>query len=427
MVVAAGLCAVSTWIYAARVLIPYQEADAGRHDRPRGNLSDLYPRWLGAKELLLNGRDPYSPEVSREIQAGYYGRVIDPSRPNDPRDEQGFAYPLYVIFFLAPTIRLPFPIVQKSFLILLIVVTCVSVLLWLKVLRWAVPLWLKVELVFLVMGSVAVMQGLKLQQISLLVSGLVAIALTLLIADCQLAAGILLALATIKPQLVAILILWLAIWTLADLHRRYRLAISFLTAMLMLAALSERYLPGWINRFWHAMHEYQRYTHSGSVFKLMVGEYWATFLEVLALAVFLSVCWRERHESASSAMFAFAISLALAITFLVVPTYGPYNEVLLIPAVLLLAKERHRIWSCSLGNRVLLVVTAGLLFWPWALTLALSVLSYILPQDKVERAWAIPLWTLPQIPIAVGALMLVYYYQGRSKKTFAALVGPGSS
>ncbi len=62
-------------------MIPQQVAAATAHDSPRGSLSDLYPRWLGARELLLHHRDPYSPEVTREIQIGYYGRVLDPTRP----------------------------------------------------------------------------------------------------------------------------------------------------------------------------------------------------------------------------------------------------------------------------------------------------------------------------------------------------------
>ena len=92
------LCAVGTWTYADRVLVPHQKSDAIAYRRPRGNLSDLYPRWLGARELLLHGRDPYSADVTREIQIGFYGRPLDPSRPEDPSDEEGFAYPVYVIF-----------------------------------------------------------------------------------------------------------------------------------------------------------------------------------------------------------------------------------------------------------------------------------------------------------------------------------------
>src|SRR5262249_43830916 len=62
------LCAAGTWGYVERVLIPYQIAEAAAHGRPRGNASDLYPRWVGARELLIHGRDPYSPEVTRDIQ-----------------------------------------------------------------------------------------------------------------------------------------------------------------------------------------------------------------------------------------------------------------------------------------------------------------------------------------------------------------------
>src|SRR5262245_58855791 len=82
-------------MYFDTVVIPSQQADAATHNRPRGNLSDLYPRWFGARELLLNHRDPYGPEVSAEIQRGYWGREIDPTNPDDPKDENRFAYPLY--------------------------------------------------------------------------------------------------------------------------------------------------------------------------------------------------------------------------------------------------------------------------------------------------------------------------------------------
>ena len=48
------LFAGSMWFYVQRILVPFQNADAKIHGRPRGNLSDLYPRWLGARELLLH-------------------------------------------------------------------------------------------------------------------------------------------------------------------------------------------------------------------------------------------------------------------------------------------------------------------------------------------------------------------------------------
>ena len=89
------------WFYADRILVGYQVADAAAHQRPRGNLSDLYPRWLGARELLLHHRNPYNDDITIEIQQGYYGRALDAARADDPKDRQGFAYPVYVVFVLA--------------------------------------------------------------------------------------------------------------------------------------------------------------------------------------------------------------------------------------------------------------------------------------------------------------------------------------
>lgn len=421
--VLAILCAAGVWNYADRILIPHQVRYATAHDRPRGNLSDLYPRWIGAKELLLHGHDPYGAEVAREIQAGYYGRALDRTHADDPTDEQGFAYPLYVVFCLAPTITLPFAIVQRGFFWVLVILTSASILLWLRVLRWSLPPVVQLSLLVLTLGSTAVMQGLKLQQMSLLVAGLIAIAMALLVADHLAAAGILLAIATIKPQLVVLLLLWLAIWTTADWRRRYWLAISFLVTMAILMAGSLWYLPDWISRFWHAIHEYQRYTGAISVMDSLIGTPWSWPLELLAFAAMIGACWRERRQAANTGAFALTFSLVLAVTILLVPTCAPYNQVLLIPALLLLARERRSIRERGLANRVLLVIVAVLVSWPWLSSIALGILSFFLPQETIEQGWTYPFQTVTQVPVAVAALMLVHYYQ----RTFSAPAEAGSS
>jgi hypothetical protein len=408
---AAVLCAAGMWLYSSRVLVPYQKSDAAAQGRPRGTLSDLYPRWIGARELLLRGRDPYSSEVTREIQAGYYGRPIDPSRPSDPRDEQGFAYPVYVVFWLAPTIGLPFPMVQKGFLGVMIVLTSASVLLWIRVLHWSPSRWIQISLLALTLGSFGVMQGLRIQQLSLLVAGLVALGIALLVTDYMVAAGALLAFASIKPQLIVLLVIWLAIWTISDWRRRWRLAASFLATIGILAAASELYLPHWIPRFWQALREYQRYTGTTSVLGLLVGLSWGRAFEILTFTAFLSVCWRERRQVVTSDAFAFMLSFVLSITVLVAPTNAPYNQVFLIPPLLVLLKDHRTIWQRSAANRFLFAITTLLILWPWIASVTLAALSFILPQDTVERSWAIPLWTVIEIPVGVAALMLVHYYQ----------------
>src|SRR3979411_1343310 len=123
--------ALLMWQYSAhsRQLMEQRLTASGFPER---NLSDLFPRWLGTRELLLNGRDPYSPEITREIQRGYYGRPIDSSRATDPIDEQRFAYPLFVVFLLAPTISLPFTVVKSLFTLILFACSVGTVLLWIQ-------------------------------------------------------------------------------------------------------------------------------------------------------------------------------------------------------------------------------------------------------------------------------------------------------
>ncbi|MBI3646412.1 MAG: DUF2029 domain-containing protein [Acidobacteriales bacterium] len=404
------LCLAGTWLCGQRVLVAHQIADAAAHDRPRGNLSDLYPRWLGARELLLYGRNPYSAEVTRDIQAGYYGRPLDASRPGDPKDQQGFAYPVYVVFYLAPTVRLPFDVVRKGFLWVLLGLTIVSVPLWLRILRWPVAPWAQACTLAWTLGSLAVMQGLKLQQMTLFVAALVAIAIALLVTDHAISAGILLALATIKPQVVWLLLFWLAIWTVGDLKRRYRWAVSFLLTMTILLVAAELALPNWIPRFWQAVREYRGYADAVPLVDKLIPPPWSRLLELGAGIATAYACWRNRAQGTDA--FAATTCLVLAVTLLIIPTYSLYNQVLLLPSLLLLARERQAIWRSSRAGRVLLVVAVILLVWPWLSSTVLAGLSFVLPPEVVQRAWAVPGWTVLTLPVAVAALMLIVAYRG---------------
>jgi len=425
LVVAATLCASGVWICASRELIPHQRAVAAANGRPRGNVSDLYPRWLGARELLLRGRDPYSPAVTREIQEGFYGHVLDAARTEDPKDQEGFAYPLYVAFFLAPTIHLPFEMVRKRFFWVLLALTIATVPLWLRVLSWQLPWWAEASAMILTIGSLPLMQALKLEQITLFVVALVAAAMALLVSDHAVPAGVLLAFATIKPQHVWLLLLWLMIWTLADWRCRYRWFASFLLTMAVLLAVSEWYLPHWIPRFLEAIREYRNYTGAVSVLDKLIPPPWGWLLRVLAAAATAHVCWKNRRFAQGTHAFAITVSLVLAVTVIitVIPSYALYNQALLLPAVLLLVQERGWIWRKNGVSRVLLSMVAILLLWPWLTSIVLAGLSFGLPPAFYERTWAIPYWTMLPLPVGIAGLILIQSYQ----RPFAAPPEPGAS
>ena len=372
------LSAGSMWFYVQRVLVPYQKADAAAHGRPRGNLSDLYPRWLGTRELLLHHRDPYSPEVTREIQSGYYGRPLDPQRIDDPRfdepkDQQGFAYPVSVVFLLAPTIGLPFPLVQAGFRWLLVILTLASVLLWLRALRWRPAIPVTAILIVLTFGSYAVVQGIKLQQLSLLVSALLAGCAAALVTGYFSLAGFLLALATIKPQLALPLAGWLALWAVSDWRRRQTFLWSFALTTAIFLAASEYVLPGWMRQFRDAVAAYRQYTGgAGSLLDVLTTPLLGKIIAAAAVIAVVITGWKMRHASHDSVGFGIMLALVLAVTLVIVPTFAPYNQVLLLPAVFLIAVSWRDLWRRSRITRVACGVGLLVVVWPWMASFGLD-------------------------------------------------------
>jgi hypothetical protein len=390
------------WLYPGRVLVPQQKAYAAVHGNPRGNLSDLYPRWLGSRELLLHRRDPYSTEITREIQIGYYGRPLDVSRPNDPGDQEAFAYPVYVAFLLAPTVRLPYPVVQEIFRWTLAGLTVLSVVLWLRVVNWKPSGMERAAILAVTLGTFWVVQGIRLQQLSLLVAPMIAASVYFLLRNRQVASGVLLGLVTVKPQIALPLVAWLMLWACARISQRWKLVAAFGTTLLTLSVAGEILLPGWIHEFYAAMVAYRGYTRHLSPLDELTAPALGIPLAVAVAAGVTAMCWRARRNSASDELFCWTTALVLAANLLVIPTIAPYNQLLLLPGIFLLLQSRKGIRT-SKTIRLLAWVAAGCLLWPLITATGLTLLSFITP--AVQQYWEVPLWTSIVIPIPITACL----------------------
>lgn len=406
-VIASLLAAASLWSYVLFVLRPWEVTYAAVHQQPRGNLSDLYPRWLGARELLLHGRDPYAADITREIQTGYYGRPLDATRPNDPRDQQAFAYPVYVVFVLAPTVKMPFATVQRIFLWLLVILTAGSVPLWMKAVVWRIDLAGLLIWIVLTLGCFPAIQGFKLQQLTLLVAGLLALAMCALAGEFLVLAGICLAVASIKPQLVALPVLMLCMWSLGNWRERQRFVWGLGATTCVLFAGGELLAPGWVTKFRAASAAYWQYTGGGkSVLDFELTPLFGRMLSALLVGVLVYFAWRLRRSPVRSAEFAWLVALTMATTLLVIPMVAPYNQLLLLPALMVLVRGVRELWAASRLSRFIVFFTAVSLFWPWIASLALTAALLFLPPTTVQKAWSVPLYTNFTFPTLTLALLL---------------------
>jgi len=398
--------AASTWLHVQLILIPYQNTQSPMRERPRGNLSDLYPRWLGARELLLHHRDPYSNEITRESQIGYYGRPLDPSRSNDPKDQQGFAYPVYVVLLLAPTVTLQFSTVHKLFFWLFVALTAASVPLWMRTFGWRVPRATLFAWVLLTLSCFPAIQALKLQQMTLLVAFFLAASMNALVRCHFVLAGIFLALASIKPQLVFLLVIWLCIWASGDWLERKFVVGSYLMSMLVLIISGEVLLPGWIPKFYAAVKNYNGYTGGGNLLSDLFPGVLGQITSAIVVGIALMLFFRTRHASQNTFVFRWSLCLSFATTLLII-RYSPYNLVLLLPGIMMLQRAGRQLWQRSRVSRFLCSTCALAVFWPFLSAACLVPALAFMPEIIERKAWGAPFYTTFAMPITVYALLLV--------------------
>ncbi len=309
--------------------------------------NDFYQIWLSSREWLRQGRDPYSPEVTRDIQIGLYGRPLN--QPRDQLDRRAFPYPVFTDLLFWPTTRFPFHPLRIAVVCVLVPLAFAAVLMWLRVLecrlRWQ---WIAV-IVLLTLCSYPALEGLYAAQVGLLVSFLLLAALPHWV---QSWAHQLLAYHnyTLSPLVTAVLT--------SDLGRLTGLATFVLTA--------------------------------GSV----------------VTALLLS--WRNRAVAFGSFAFWITVTLILCITIItILPGQAIYDHLNLLPGVLLLVRYRDQLLAAGRVPRILLSIGALILLWPYAAAFALILLSPWLASAIFDSlpVFLLPIRTAASIPFAVLALL----------------------
>lgn len=231
---------------------------------PGGN--DFLARWTGARYWVVEGINPYDPEVSLAAQRMIYGRAADPSAGEDVAH---FVYPLPAMVFFAPFGLLAYPLARAFWMTILEIGLPLLGFLSLSVARWKPSRGL---LGFFFLFSIFWYHGMRaviIGQFAVIEAVLLVGALLAIQRDSDAFAGILLGLSISKPQMAYLLVLFVLIWSLSV--RRWQVIFWTLGTLLVLIGSSVWIMPEWPLRWLQQLADYPTYTRLGSPISITFG------------------------------------------------------------------------------------------------------------------------------------------------------------
>jgi hypothetical protein len=325
--------------------------------------ADFFPRWFGGRVLLLEGRNPYDRDVALEAQLGLFGRYTEPWE-----DQVAFAYPLYTLFLFWPLVYTSYAIAQAVWMVGLQFVLILATILCLKLVRWQPPLWLlALTLLWAVIfypGARSIMLG----QFSAIVFGFLAASLFAFDRQRDYLAGACLALTTVKPQMVFMVIPFVLLLALS--RRRWRVIIGFGGALILLTLAGMLLVPTWPVDFYSGLFAYSGYVGFYSPIENLTRTFAAPIalplangLSVILIGLMLWAWWQMWRKKPGWSVYA--LMLTLIIGSLVAFRSATTNHVILYLPLLLWFRRISQLGPA--GNWVVLGVQTGLNLMLWFL------------------------------------------------------------
>lgn len=369
--------------------------------------SDFLPRWVGTRQFLMKAQSPYSDATTQEIQQRFYNR---PALSNE--DQQLFVYPFYSIFIFGPyalisdynTARAVWMTTLEASIILMAAAA-------ISLSRWRLShFMLIVLLIFAVLWYFGI-RALINANASILIGLLIVVAFLAIRAGQDSWAGLLLALATIKPQVVILLVLFVLLWSISE--RRWLLFWSFLGNLALMVAITSLFIPDWTLQNIRQVAAYPGYT--------LPGTPGAIFIQWLpgvgkqlgwALTIFLTTTllweWRAARKK-DFHWFLWTAYLTLVITTIIGIRTATENYVVLFPALILVFAAWDQEWGVF-GRGLIGFSYILLFFGVWWLFLATlergdqpiqsSIMFFPLPIFLMIGLYWIRWWVLrPERPL----------------------------
>jgi len=327
--------------------------------------SDFVFGWVAARSFLKEGLNPYSEEVSMGI------REMLSSQPSFNEGDGIFVYPFYAMSVFFPfsffgEYNLARALWMTALEISIVFIAILSIKLINRRFSTVVLVALLLFSIFWYHGMRAIING----NIVVIASLFIVISLGFIKSEHDFAAGLLIALATIKPNMAILFVVFVSIWGL--FHRRWRLILGIFVGMMALIFGSMLFVPDWIfqniiqikafSNFWSigSPGEYISYILPGLGNQLRWGM-------TIVLGIFLLIEWRASLGK-DFRWFLWTVCITLVISQLIGIQTDPGNYILLLlPLILVIAAMDHR-WK-KFGTLGVLVSLIFLFLGLWILFL----------------------------------------------------------
>ncbi len=360
--------------------------------RAHPNEKDFLIPWLGARTFLHEGVSPYDQSATQRAQIVYYGRLAGAGE-----NPLQLAIPLFVeIFYFPFALIIDYTFALGLWMTFLEIALVTLAFLVLNLTNWQPPRLLRVS--FLLFSTLWVYALLTITSGSVIIFCAAAVvgALAALRAEKEELAGALLLVASFQPLMCALFLLFILLWVFD--HRRWRVLLGFLMAIIMLIILSFMFLPDWFLPWIRALIAEYKFTSTvtpGIIFTEWfpaIGRQLGWALSGIII-VLLFLEWRGVHRY-DYRRFLWAASLSITVYPLLGLPASPANHILLLlPLTLLIsvASERWKgILATLLTSGLLLVFFLGL----WLTAMNHAVLFLALPLILVIGLYWIRWWAI---------------------------------
>jgi hypothetical protein len=349
-----ALLGLFLFIYTWQTYTLFTSHDAG------GN--DFFSRYVAWRAWVFEGHNPYSDQVTQEIQIDINGH---PARPGE--DENALIYPWYAFLVQWPFIFLPWKWARALYIVTCQIFIVAGLGLTAKLLNWQLS-----RLAFAVTAVWAIFfypeaRGILLGQIVITQYIFMALALWLMHEKHDGWAGICLAFSTVKPPPVIFAILFLLLF--AAVRRRFRLIWAFGLTLTVFALVGFSLLPTWLGDWLYRAFRYPSYTVGQPPVWLLTHEWthggdgWELLLSLLFL-IGMGLAWLVAFKRKDEAAFHWAFGVTFVVTDLILLRSATTSYIfLLFPIYLIFAALTHTWPRAGMWGMIGLQVVGFISLW----------------------------------------------------------------